>query len=216
MARFRICAAAVLAGVTFSASASAAILTLTANLTTSAEPTLNGLTTTTGDPRPMPFGMAEFILNTSLPQMSMMVTITNIDVTGTQTEDPNDNLLAAHIHVGTPADPMPLTFPVRWGFFGAPDNDNSPDQLVVTPFASGVGGTFTSIWDAPEGNAGTTLATNLPNILAGGAYLNFHTVQNPGGEIRGTLQVVPEPSTIALMAGGFALLGIRFARRRSG
>jgi len=61
--------------------------------------------------------------------------------------------------------------------FGSPDNDIAPDNLMVTPFASGVGGTFSSTWDLNEGNAGTTLAAQLPNILAGRSYINFHTVR---------------------------------------
>ena len=34
--------------------------------------------------------------------LAFTATIFNIDVTGTQTPDPFDNLLAAHIHVGAP------------------------------------------------------------------------------------------------------------------
>lgn len=53
-----------------------------------------------------------------------------------------------------------------------PDRDASGTRQVshlqmyciVTPFAVGVGGTFTSIWDLPEGNAGTTLTSDLPGI----------------------------------------------------
>jgi hypothetical protein len=37
-----------------------------------------------------------------------------------------------------------------------------------------------------EGN-GTMLAAQLPNLLAGLAYVNFRTVQFPAGEIRGQL-----------------------------
>jgi hypothetical protein len=103
---------------------------------------------------------------------------------------------------------------VRWGFFGTPDNDNNPDQLVVTPFASGVGGTFSSTWDAPEGNGGTTFATNLPGILAGLAYINFHTVQFGGGEIRGNIPPVPEPAGWAMMLIGFAAIGLSVRARR--
>src|SRR5262249_17469845 len=102
---------------------------------------------------------------------------------------------------------------VRWGFFGAPDNDNNPDNLVVTPFATGVGGTFSSIWNQPEGNSGTTLTAQLPAIFAGLAYINFHTVQFGGGQIRG--QVVPEPSALVLTGlGGMTLLGVTWYRRR--
>jgi hypothetical protein len=37
-----------------------------------------------------------------------------------------------------------------------------------------------------EGN-NTTLTAQLPNILSGHAYINFHTVQFGGGEIRGNI-----------------------------
>lgn len=187
---------------------------LTATLTTEQEaPGSVTLTTATGAPRATPFGFATFTLNAAQTQLSMSVSIFNIDVTGTQTADVNDNLAAAHIHCC--AIPNPGTnAAVRWGFFGAPDNDNNPDQLVVTPLVGGVGGTFTSIWDALEGNAGQTLTSSLAGILAGQSYVNFHTVQNPGGEIRGALQVVPEPSTYALMATGLAGVGLAAWRRR--
>ena len=79
----------------------------------------------------------------------------------------------------------------------------------------GVGGTFFSIWDAGEGNGGQTLLTSLPGILAGESYINFHTAQNPGGEIRGAINVVPEPSTYVLMATGIGALGLIARRRRA-
>jgi hypothetical protein len=49
---------------------------------------------------------------------------------------------------------------------------------------TGVGGNFSGKWDAPEGN-GTTLAAQLSNLREGRAYINFHTMQFAGGEIRG-------------------------------
>ena len=55
-------------------------------------------TTSTNAPRPASFGTALFTLNDSLTAMSFTATIFNIDVTGTQTPDTNDNLSAAHIH----------------------------------------------------------------------------------------------------------------------
>jgi CHRD domain len=165
-------------------------------------------TTSTGAPRPASFGEATFELDDTETHVTMLVTVFNIDVTGTQTPDTNDDLVNAHIHVGA----LPHSIaPVRWGFFGSPDNDNNPDQLVVVPFAGAVGGTFSSIWDQPEGNAGTTLTTNLPGILAGLSYINFHTVQFAGGEIRGQIAPVSEPSTALLLP---LVLMMAFAARR--
>ena len=192
-----------------------AALIFTATLTHDQEPGAGPPTTSTGAPRPLSFGTATFTLNDAQTQLAFTATIFNIDVTGTQTPDTFDNLVAAHIHVGAPPG---MNAPVRWGFFGAPDNDINPDQLVVTPFATGVGGTFSSIWDLPEGNGGTTLTTNLPDILAGQAYINFHTVQFAGGEIRGQIippTAVPEPATVALSLAGLLSLGLTRLRRRT-
>ena len=98
--------------------------------------------------------------------MTFTATIFNIDVNGTQTpNDANDNLVAAHIHAGPVVTPT-LNGPVVWGFFGAPFNDNSPNDFTMTAFTTGVGGTFSGKWDLAEGN-NTTLTAQLPNILAG-------------------------------------------------
>ncbi len=193
------------------APAEAAII-FTVNMTNDQEPGTVIPTTSTGAPRPVSFGTATFTINDAMTSMSFVATVFNIDVTGTQTADANDNLVAAHIHSGA-ALSATGTFPVSWGFFGTPDNDTNPDQLVVTPFASGVGGTFSSTWDLPEGNGGRTFASELPHILAGRAYINFHTTQFPGGEIRGNF--VPEPSTWAMMLLGFGAVGCAMRRRKA-
>lgn len=185
---------------------------LTANISNATELPPTVPTTSTGAARPASFGTASFVLNDAMTSMTMSVTIFNIDFTGSQTPDVNDNLTAAHIHASSTA--TTINAPVVWGFFGSPFNDNNPNDVVVTPFTTGVGGTITGKWDAPEGN-GTTLTAQLSNILSGNSYINFHTTQFGAGETRGFLEVAPEPSSSLLMSCGLAgLLAVGFYRRR--
>jgi len=195
----------------FSGAAQAAT-TLTATLTNEQEVPPVVPTLTTGAPRPFSFGTATFVINDAMTSMSFSAIVNNIDFTGTQTEDINDNLTVAHIH--GPAAPGATTG-VLWGFHGSPFNDTSPMDVVVTPFASGVGGTVTSKWDLTEGNGvGRTFADQLGNILAGLTYMNFHTTQFGSGEIRGQILVVPEPETYLLLLAGLGCIGA-IARRRT-
>jgi uncharacterized protein (TIGR03118 family) len=153
------------------------------NLTNSQEVPPTNPTTTGGARRPSSFGTAHFVINGAGTAMTMTATVNNIDFTGAQTADTNDNITNAHIHAGASVAPG-VNGPVVWGFIGTPFNDNNPNDAVVTPFGSGVGANVSGKWDAPEGN-GTTLAAQLDNIRNGRAYVNFHTSQFSGGEIRG-------------------------------
>ena len=185
---------------------------LTATLTDANENPPTVPTTVGGQPRPASFGTASFFIDAASTFMTFTATIFNIDVNGTQTPDVNDNLVAAHIHAGPLVTPT-INGPVVWGFFGTPFNDNNPNDFSFVPFTSGVGGTFSGKWDLAEGN-GTTLSAQLPNILAGRAYINFHTTQFTGGEIRGNIvSAVPEPESYALMLAGLAVIA-GVARRR--
>ena len=153
------------------------------NLTNSQEVPPTNPTTTGGARRPSSFGTAHFVINGGGTAMTMSATVNNIDFTGAQTADTNDNITNAHIHAGASVAPG-VNGPVVWGFIGSPFNDNNPNDAVVTPFGAGVGANVSGKWDAPEGN-GTTLAAQLDNIRNGRAYVNFHTQQFSGGEIRG-------------------------------
>ena len=103
----------------------------------------------------------------------------------------------------------------RLGFVGQPFNDNNPNDVVMTPFSTGVGGTISGKWDAPEGN-NTTLTAQLPNIEGNRSYINFHTTQFPGGEVRGALTAaIPEPAAGVLFGIGLVgLFGLGWIRRR--
>ena len=168
------------------------------NLTNSQEAPPANPTTTGGARRPASFGTARFQINPAGTAMTMTATVNNIDFTGAQTADTNDNLTNAHIHASATVTPT-TTAPVVWGFIGTPFNDNNPNDAVVTPFGSGVGGTVSAKWDELEGN-GTTLTAQLTNIRTGNAYVNFHTVQFGGGEIRGNFPAT-QPLRDLLVAG---------------
>src|SRR4051794_23427317 len=106
----------------FACSEGQAAFVITVSITTDQEvpSTANNLTnSSTGLVRPTPFGTATFSLdisNPNAPFMTFTATINNIDVTGSQTpNDQNDNLLNAHIHAGPTVAPG-VNGPVVWGF----------------------------------------------------------------------------------------------------
>lgn len=156
-------------------------------------------------------GTSTLSLNNAQDALTIETTITGIDFTGTQSASTTDNLTAFHIHNA----PAGTNGGVVFGMV-SPNHDVNPNNLVVTPFATGVGGTVSSIWDLTEGN-NTTLAVQLSNLLADNLYLNVHTTGNGGGAIRGQINVVPLP---AAAWAGLALLGglatmTRFRRTRT-
>jgi hypothetical protein len=171
--------------VLFAAITSYADTTLFAIMTNAQENPPRHPTTSTGGFRPESFGFATFTINDAMTAMTFSATVFNIDFTGSQSADVNDNLTLAHIHASPTVTPT-SNAGVVWGFFGTPFNDNDPNDVVRQDFATGVGGTISGKWDSSEGN-NTTLTAQLPNILSGHAYINFHTTQFGGGEVRGNI-----------------------------
>jgi hypothetical protein len=57
-------------------------------------------------------------------------------------------------------------------------------------------------------------ATQIADMLAGNTYLRVTSSVFPGGEIRGQIGVVPEPSTLSLVAIGLAATAAFVIRRR--
>ena len=60
--------------------------------------------------------------------------------------------------------------------------------------------------------SGSFPLADIPNLIAGNTYVNIHSTSFGGGEIRGQLLVVPEPTVAAL--GGLAGLALVVWRRR--
>ena len=93
-----------------------------------------------------------------------------------------DNLSAAHIHALAPGAPLNASRRRRVGLLRhAVQQQQCRTNSTVTPFAGGVGGVFTGVWNAPEGNAGTTLTAQLANLFAEQALHQLPHARVPGG-----------------------------------
>jgi hypothetical protein len=55
---------------------------------------------------------------------------------------------------------------------------------------------------AHGGTVAGAQAAFIAGLFSGQTYLNIHTSQFPGGEIRGQLEAVPEPATLLLFSTG--------------
>jgi hypothetical protein len=85
------------------------------------------------------------------------------------------------------------------------------NAAVLFPFSSVPAVTSGSI---PEQTFAVT-PQQVSWFFAGYMYMNVHDGQFGGGEIRGQLSLVPEPSTVALLGLGVGALAMRTIRKRA-
>jgi CHRD domain/PEP-CTERM motif len=177
--------------------ASAAILTYDAALSGPSESPPNASPGT---------GFAEVIIDSIANTMRVEVTFSGL--LGTTT--------ASHIHcctatpgVGTAG--VATTTPTFTGFpLGV--TSGTYDHTFDMSLSSSYNPDFVT---ANGGTVATAETVLLAGLSAGDAYLNIHSSVVPGGEIRGFLAAVPEPSTWAMMLLGFAGVGFMAYRRKS-
>ncbi len=138
---------------------------------------------------------------------TMAVDVTFSGLLGTTT--------ASHIHAataspGTGTAGVATTTPYFAGFPIGVTSGSYVNTLDMT-LASSYNPAYVTANGGTVASAETALLTA---ILAGEAYLNIHTTVVPGGEIRGFLEPVPEPSSLALLALGAAVPVIRRYRNK--
>jgi hypothetical protein len=144
-------------------------------------------------------GRAHIIFDHDLVTMRVMASFEGL--TGTTT--------ASHIHCCTPAPGnvgVATTTPTFTGFpngVTAGTYDHTFDMTLASSYNPAFITANGSISAALEALLNGARAGN-PDTLTGNAYLNIHTSFRSGGEIRGWLIPVPEPSSCLLVLFGIA------------
>jgi hypothetical protein len=130
------------------------------------------------------------------------------------------NTVAAHIHCCLPASflngvnvGVATTVPAFVGFPLGVTSGTYVSQVFDLTQAAIYNTTPVTGFVALQGGIPQAEAAFIAGIQNGRTYLNIHTVQFGGGEIRGFLTAVPEPGTLFLLASG--LMGLYFARRKT-
>jgi len=150
-------------------------------------------------------GLAQVVLDAAAHTMQL-----NVVFSGLTTPD-----VAAHIHccLPFPFDPINIgvatALPAFPGFpLGVTSGAYSSAVLSLTDPA-----TYNPAFITLEGGIAGAEAALVAGIENRETYLNIHTQQFGGGEIRGFLVAVPEPGTLLLLGAGLAAIACVTWRR---
>lgn len=156
---------------------------------------------------------ANLTLNTAQTQLTYDITSTGIDfarllLTPIPTAVALSNeITVMHFHVGAFGLSGPVAFDLVRGNGTSADAQRTVTLLDAATFKYSITGTVDN--SEPFSNS-FTFASFVSSLDAGNVYLNIHSGRATGGEIRGQLATVPEPTTVF----GMVSLGLWAASRK--
>jgi CHRD domain/PEP-CTERM motif len=128
------------------------------------------------------------------------------------------NVLTINIGWGTGNGFNNLTGTATGGHIHGPTTDGQPTSFtesagILVPLDTLTGWNPSATSGGFNGTASIP-AANVADLFAGKMYINIHTTTNSGGEIRGYLVPVPEPSSLGLVTVCLGGLAVRRFRHR--